>query len=183
MADDPAENQLIELLQALPAAVDPEDVLLGDVLAAARAARGKERYRQRGELLRKRARDIKAERSRNRQVAAPRILERIERFHADYAVRSDDLINLAEASPAKSPGPGTWRRWLPAAILRCAWGLRPRRRLAKKVRRRIRVKRKSKGPHYSAPTTASVRISDVVQTKIISFENPKGNRPSTGFEA
>jgi hypothetical protein len=155
---DALDAQLGDLLAALPEVADPLDAQLADILAAAHAVRPRERYTQRGTLLLDHARQIKSERSQSRKTVAPHILDRIERFHQDYAVRSDDRIELAETSPAKSPGTGKWRQWLPAAILRCCWGLRPRRRVPKKVRRRVRVKSKPTGPHRSAPTTASARI-------------------------
>jgi hypothetical protein len=153
---DVEDEQLRLLLSALPSASDPIDGHCAELLAAVVAISPREKYTQRGTLLMGHARAIKCERAKAFNAVAPHIEERIQRFHEDYAIRADDRIQLDETRPVKLKGTGRWRQWLPAAVLRASWGLRPRRRVALKPKHRIRVKSPA-GPHHSAPTVASAR--------------------------
>ena len=53
---------------------------------------------------------------------------KIAKYHMDYAVRNDDIISIKEKKQTKCRGTGAYKAWLPEAILRCCWGLRPCRR-------------------------------------------------------
>ncbi len=57
---------------------------------------------------------------------AEHVLARLEKYRRDYAVRHDELINLDERRPVSVKGAGKYRRWLPEALLRVCWGLRPK---------------------------------------------------------
>jgi hypothetical protein len=116
-----------------------------------------EKYVRRGTLLLKHARAIKKERSQNRSVLPPHVLERLERLHQDFVVRQDELVDLSETKPVQIRIAGRYKCWPPSAILRFCWGLRARRRSALKPRTRI-VKKQPASRHQSAPTTASSRI-------------------------
>lgn len=150
-SDDELAN-IINAAQGLEAH-DLDDGL-GAVLEAARRAIPKEQYKQRGTLLMSHARQILSLQRKSRpSPIAPHVQERINRFHADYAVREEDRIVVEERRPAKQKGRGNYRHWLPDAILRCCWGLRPRARALAK-RRRLRAKQ---APRPTAPSAASAR--------------------------
>ena len=76
--------------------------------------------------------DLVVERIDQGQMAtaslAEHVADRINRFHDDYAIRAGDTIAVEERALQKVAGRGGYQRWLPAAVLRCCWGLRPRPR-------------------------------------------------------
>ena len=124
MAQGPDEERIADVVQ---------DDGVGDVLRLVREAcpATAERYERRGELLCSHMRAVKAaRRSTGSQQVASHVQERIEKMNADYAVRAEDHIDVTETRPQRMVGPGSWKHWLPSAILRCCWGLglRPRSR-------------------------------------------------------
>jgi hypothetical protein len=76
-------------------------------------------------------------------------------MNADYAVRTDGHIDVTETRPQRVKGTGRYRHWLPSAILRCCWGLRPRPRSRCKTRTRCTTKQPP--PTKPSPLVASAR--------------------------
>ena len=79
---------------------------------------------------------------------APHVVEHIQECNRDHAVRPQDLIDLSQRAPLKVRGKGTYRTWLPEAMQRAAWGLRPRHRTLKRKPRPVQLLRRlSKNSH------------------------------------
>jgi hypothetical protein len=103
----------------------------------------------------------------------------------DFAVRQEDTIDPSEKKPQKVKGRGSYKRWLPAAILRACWGLKPRTREV--ARPRYRIKKKSKcRPHTTAPTVGSARTNVATRNLlgfILFFRADVGCKPFCFFES
>lgn len=157
MAQD-SDDELADVVEVVRALGDDAtyDDGIGDVLRRVREACPAERYKRRGELLCNHMRAVKAAR---RSAAFPQVAshvqERVKRMNADYAVRAEDHIDFSEKRPKRIPGRGRWRHWLPAAILRCCWGLRPQPRSLCRARARCTTKRPP--PTKPSPLVASAR--------------------------
>ena len=133
-----------------------QDDGIDHVLRLVREACPAERYKRRGELLCSHMRAVKAaRRSTGSQQVASHVQEQIEKMNADYAVRTDDHIDVTETRPQRVKGTGRYRHWLPSAILRCCWGLRPRPRSRCKTRTRCTTKQPP--PTKPSPLVASAR--------------------------
>eukprot|EP00974_Lingulodinium_polyedra_P065152 6298668-Lingulodinium_polyedra.AAC.1 len=105
MSDDDALRLIVAAAQTDgPAPPSPDDDL-GVLLQAVAAIVPKEKYTQRGNLLCSHARLVKEHRKRARvQPVAPHITNRIQRFHADYAIREEDKIMIDQVKPEKQKG-------------------------------------------------------------------------------
>lgn len=83
----------------------------------------------------------------------------VRRHNEEHAKTAEDIIDLAQRRPLRVKGRGSYKRWIAPAIQRACWGLRPHRRVAKKIkkpRRRLRGKQAIRPP--PAPTSASTRF-------------------------
>ena len=96
-----------------------------------------------------------ARRSTGSQQVASHAQERIEKMSADYAVRAEDHIDVTETRPQRMVGTGSWKHWLPSAILRICWGLRPQPRGRCKTHTRCTTKQPP--PTKPSPLVASAR--------------------------
>ena len=154
---------ILSAAAALPraAAEDDSDHDLGDVLAVVNSLdMQRARFARRSHLLMKHARACKelARAKRGLQVA-DHVLQRIEVHNQDMAKTREDIIDVTEKVPVKHRGKGSYRHWVPSALLRVCWGLKPRQRILKiathRPRRRLQGKRCV--PRAVAPTVASAR--------------------------
>ena len=114
------------------------------------------------------SRAVKAAGQQGQQVTL-RARGLIQRYNEDHAKTKEDAIQLhsSEGSIAESgrgtrkkgSGTGSWKQWLPAALLRVCWGKRPRERVAQKVQKRMRLLKKTRTPKVrgAAPTASSTR--------------------------
>ena len=148
---------------ALPraAAEDDSDHDLADVLAAVSSLdMQRAQFARRSHLLMKHARACKelARAKRGLQVA-DHVLQRIEVHNQDMAKTREDIIDVTEKVPVKHRGKGSYRHWVPSALLRVCWGLKPRLRILKNAthRPRRRLQGKRCVPRAVAPTVASAR--------------------------
>ena len=143
-----SDHELDAVVQGVHALLPPADSddELNTLTELVRNTSPKEKYKRRGELLTAHMRAVKKAKGSTAAGSGPaavakHVLERIDRMNADYAVRAEDSIDVGAACPQRTSGRGAWKRWLPQAILRACWGLRPRRR-ARQVRLRVRTKTK-----------------------------------------
>eukprot|EP00974_Lingulodinium_polyedra_P029736 2865871-Lingulodinium_polyedra.AAC.1 len=60
---------------------------------------------------------------------AQHVVDSIARSNERHAVRSEDVVDLAERRPAVAHGKGAWKKWLPQMVLRACWGARPARQI------------------------------------------------------
>jgi hypothetical protein len=151
MAHAAAAFQLLLLEGAgLAAAADDggdSDAELADIIAAARHAEPK--FEQRGCLLTRHMRGVKKALNTSAVVkVAPHVERRIEYHNMNLAIRASDIIDVSEKKEPIVRGKGKYRHWLPAALQRVCWGLKPLR---------IRIRVRGKRPHVAAPSSASLR--------------------------
>ena len=100
-------------------------------------------------------RRVKLAKGKTSHTVAQHVLERICRHNEQHAVRSDDVIDIAERKPTKVKGKGAYQRWLPQALQRVCWGLRPRM-----VHKKFRVSSKQSQPSCRtvAPVASSANV-------------------------
>lgn len=102
-----------------------------------------ERFRRRGSLLAHHMRAVKHAKGRRPKSLPEHVRAAVARMNARHAVRAGDVVDVdLRGRPKVVRGRGAWKRWLPTAILRACFGIRPPR------------VRKSKLP---SPLTASAR--------------------------
>ena len=88
------------------------------------------------------SRSLKLARQHRHQVSL-RVRRLVERYSGRHANTEEELINLDERKRSIQQGRGAYKRWLPAALLRVCWGLRPERRPRKKWLPATRLRSKS----------------------------------------
>ena len=88
------------------------------------------------------SRSLKLARQHRHQVSL-RVRRLVERYNGRHAKTEEELINLDERKRPIQQGRGAYKRWLPAALLRVCWGLRPERRPRKKRLPATRLRSKS----------------------------------------
>ena len=115
----------------------------------------KETYVFRGTLLASHMRQLKrTKRASSGPIPPETAKQRIDRYHREFAVRPEDRLDVRRVQ-----GKGNYKKWLPSAMLRACWGLRPKTyKPPKKQRPRKRQRRKAPVPtNVVAPTVDSCR--------------------------
>eukprot|EP00974_Lingulodinium_polyedra_P103580 10027910-Lingulodinium_polyedra.AAC.1 len=59
---------------------------------------------------------------------APHVLAKIVVHNEDWAKTEEGIIDLTQRRPLRLKGSGKYRQWIPPALQRVCWGLRPRPR-------------------------------------------------------
>ena len=114
------------------------------------------RYVRRGWLLMRMARAAKAlKRARREREVPAHIQTQIAVHNDDIAKTFEDVIDFSSRRPRRLKGSVSYKQWTPQAMMRVCWGLRPRKRMCKKSRFRIRRKRSVSA--RQAPTVSSTR--------------------------
>lgn len=179
---DPFDADCDRLLDSVEAALPSDtgadsDAEIGIMLEHVAQAQDRfGRYQQRGRLLLCMARKCKALKAKRQPVPA-HVLQRIRVHNEDMAKTREDLIDLSEKKPAKYRGTGAYKHWVPAAIQRVCWGLRPRKRICKKKRPQKRIRGKRAVTHVAAPAVMSARacaqpspwLSDQLDLCVLAF--------------
>ena len=154
MVSGASDDDLDAMFVALSADSSDSDNALDQVVQLAAPLRT-ERFAQRGVFLCKHMRISKKSRVLSHTgPVAQHTMQTIDRCNADWAKTAEDVIDLSLRKPLRITGKGAYKRWLPSAIQRACWGLRPRPRICKRPPRRIHKKRPAQVP---APTTMSTR--------------------------
>jgi hypothetical protein len=123
-----SDDDLATVLAEATAATRDSDDDLAAVCAEASSLAPVARFAYRSGLLTRHMRAMRACNVTARAVViAPHVQARIERANEQYAVRGHDVIDPSEKKPAKVKGRGKYRHWVPPAVLRVCWGLRPPR--------------------------------------------------------
>ena len=150
-------DALAELLKPL----DNSDDDIDNVISAALPL-PVERYARRGHLLAAFMRERKKSRGLQRggNVAA-HTQSLIDISNEDLAKSEEQVISINARRPVKIRGRGAYKCWLPEALQRACWGLRPRPRQNKKPRNRITRKGKLK-TRAAVPTTMSARACAIL---------------------
>eukprot|EP00969_Alexandrium_andersonii_P300980 13306611-Alexandrium_andersonii.AAC.1 len=100
-----------------------------DRVLSAAAALPAERFARRGPLLAQHMRSRKAVLRLERQgKLAPHVQSLVRVYNEDVAKTFSDVIDPMQRKPVQVKGPGLYRRWLPSALQRACWGLRPRQK-------------------------------------------------------
>jgi hypothetical protein len=145
--------------------------------------RNTEVYRQRGHLLMKMLRGRKElwRKARAGHVA-PHVLRQLQIHNEDFAKTAENLIDITEMRPQKTQGHGSWKRWIVPALQRACWGLRPRPRVPKQLRKVLRRFRgKQVVQHLAAPTVASTRSFAVFSRSSASHVQAVGDACAEAF--
>ena len=101
-------------------------------------------------------------RARKREIAlgrAPSIAqhtkELINWHNEDHAKTLEEIIDLAQRRRTRIRGSGKCKHWVPMSCLRVCWGLKPRPRICKKPR--VRLRGKQTAFRMAAPTSMSTQ--------------------------
>ena len=70
----------------------------------------------------------------------------VKRYNGRHAKTAEELINLDERKRPVQKGTGNYKQWLPAALLRICWGIKPERRTRKKRLPPTRLRKRSCQP-------------------------------------
>ena len=160
MGSDDELGAMLAAAPPSPAAADSDDDIAFLVDAVAAQDMAEDRYAFRGHRLCRMMRERKGLIGQARPgKVAPHVLANIAAANADWAKTEENLIDLTQRKPPRLKGRGKYRQWIPAALQRACWGLRPRPRVAKKVkRRRAALPRRRVAP---APTVTSTHMYSV----------------------
>ena len=98
--------------------------------------------------------------SLNKTKANDRISNLIRRYNEEFAKTAEEIIDLDMQKLRPTKGRGSYKKWLPSALLRASWGSKPRRRTVASNTLMRRLRRKTSGvktPTVAAPTVSSTR--------------------------
>ena len=116
-------------------------------------------FKKRGKGLTKYMRACKKTNAGNKDKLAKHVQDQIKTHNVEHAKSKRDLIIPEERKPRTIPGKGVYKQWLPEALQRACWGLRPLVRAPKKPRKAVRrIRGKQAAAHMPAPSTGSSRM-------------------------
>ena len=98
--------------------------------------------------------------SLNKRKVNDRISKLIRRYNEEFAKTAEEIIDLDMQKLRQPKGRGSYKKWLPSALLRACWGSKPRRRNVASNTLTRRLHRKTSGvkiPKVAAPTVSSTR--------------------------